>query len=212
MRIYIKYFFLWCQNIVFTAWAWLSAGRVAKKTLDNWMLPDKYRDYQTPDAFQNGMGFGGLGKGGDRDWYNDHVGQPVDEVSKAWMRRNTAHGYRAWRLGIDYGEVKASYIPSVYYVWKDGLIIATLIRHSGSMTLEDHSGEGHFHYVMYDMADKPVAFMYYRNINFTLPFLGPKRLRLKLGWDLWPMWWPENTPRMFDFSVGIHRQKEASNG
>lgn len=205
MSIYLKWFFLAIQNLVFTVRAYFASERIAKETLDNWMLPEKYRNYQTPDAYMNGMGFGGLGKGGDKDFYNDNLGKPLVEVAKEWMKRNTAHGYRAWKLGIDYGGVIKD--DAAYCVYRDGRIIATVIRVSGSMSLDSHSGEGHFHYVAYDMRNEPFAFMYYRNLHFTLPLIGEKRLRLKLGWDLWPMWWPD-APRMFVCSIGIHRVKE----
>lgn len=178
------------------------------------MLPDKYRDFQTPDAFMNGMGFGGLGKGGDRGFYNEHIGKDRIQTATEWQRRNTLHGKRSWDWGIEYGDqiVKNNLVPywsDDYLVFNDGELIGFCEKVSGNFTFDDRNGEGHYHYVYVQNGKDVKAFMYYANIYFTLPIIGQKRLRLKLGWDLWSMsYWPRNTPRMFVCSIGIQRQKD----
>ena len=216
MIIYLKWFFYALLNIPYTFYAWLFASHYAKEVDETWMLPEKYRAFQTPDAFNNGMGFGGLGKGGDRGFYNAHINADPIDTATEWMRRNTLHGKRCWDWGIDYGEhvLRNTIIPQYptdYLVFDKNreTILGFCHRVSGNFTFDERNGEGHFHYVYIEGGEKVKAFMYYCNIHFKLPIIGEKRLRLKLGWDLWqPSYWPENTPRMFVCSIGIHRIKE----
>jgi len=186
----------------------LFARHYAKKVTDDWMLPFDYRNYQTPDAYMNGMGFGGLGQGGDRGFYEEHVGEDKEDVATLWQRRNTLHGKRAWDWGINYGNIITHTENGVdYSIYNDAVYVGYCERVGGEFTFDSRDGEGYFHYLFIVNGDVK-AFMYYRNIHFKIPFICEKRLRLKLGWDLWTMsYWPMNTPRMFCCSVGIHSVK-----
>lgn len=206
MMIYFKWMSFAFLNLFYTAFAWLFAPVIARYVDENWNLPASLKNYQTPDAYMNGKGTSE--KGGDKGFYQSHLGKDPIQVARKWMRRNTYHGGRAYKWGISYGSlIVANVLNSNYFVYEEKKRLGECIRKSGAMTFDERSGKGHFLY-HFISEGKIKAFMYYANFYFSLPFLGQKRLRLKLGWDLWSMYWPKDVPRMFVCSIGIHKIKE----